>query len=153
MRRAALIRSVQRLVEPGAVVHDAAYMWARHKWMVPYGALWFLTVVALAPIGGIDDWSTRVAIGFAVAGVAVTATTEYRVLALVDDRMVMFTASKIRQVARRKIEEIGWRSTMAPVGGTVLAADWQIGDQQYTVSRSSEQAMSRIAASGPDDAR
>ncbi|MEA2001842.1 MAG: hypothetical protein U9N84_08170 [Actinomycetota bacterium] len=151
MRRAVLLRSISRVLGAGTVVRDGAYMWARHRWMVPYGATAFGAVAFFAPIGGIDDWPTRIAVGAAAAAVAITATTEYRVLAQTDDGVILLKASKIRQVATEVQEELPADATMEPVGGTVLAADWQVGAHRYTVPRSSEQAMNRIAAAQQAD--
>jgi hypothetical protein len=121
-------------------------MWKRHKWMVPYGAFVFAAVALLAPIGGIEDWPTRVAIGAAAIAVAVTATTDYSVVALTDDGLALFKASKIRQVATELREHLPGDVDLTPVGGTLLAADWQVGKHRYTVPRSSEQAMQRMVA-------
>jgi len=148
VRRAFLLNSVSRVLGAGTVVHDAAYMWTRHRWMVPYGAVAFAAVVMFAPIAAIDEWPTRIAIGFAAAGVAVMATTEYRIVAQTNHGLVLMRASKIRQVATVFEEELPADTELAPVGGTLLAADWQVGDQRYTVTRSSEQAMQRMAAAG-----
>ena len=134
-----------------AVVRDAAYLWRRHKWMVPYGAFAFAAVALLAPIGGIEDWPTRVAIGAAAVAVAVTATTDYSVVALTDDGFALFKASKIRQVATGLREHLPHNVELTPVGGTLLAADWQVGKHRYTVPRSSEQAMQRMAAAHTSD--
>lgn len=129
-----------------AVVRDAAYMWTRHRWMVHYGAAVFAAAVLFAPIAGIDDWPTRVAIGLALVAMAVTATTDYRVVAQTDQRLVLLKASRIRQVATALEKELSRTIELTPAGGTVLGADWQVGDHRYTVSRSSEQAMNRMAA-------
>jgi hypothetical protein len=138
-------------VGAGTVVRDAAYMWTRHRWMVPYGGTVFAAVVLFAPIGGMEDWPTRIAIGAAAAGVAVTATTEYRVVAQTDDGVLLLKASKIRQVATELQEELPPDAAMEAVGGTMLAADWQVGAHRYTVSRSSEQAMNRMATARQAD--
>lgn len=147
MRRAVLLRSASRVLD-GAAVPDAAYMWARHRWTMPFAVVVFGAVALLAPIAGVDDWPTRVVIGAAVAAVGVAATTEYRVIARTERGLVLLTASRIRQVAT---SVVGWLPAdveLAPVGGTLLATDWQVGDRRYTVSRSSEQAMERMAATG-----
>ncbi len=151
MRRAFLLNSVGRVLGVGAVVRDAAYVWTRHRWMVPYGIAAFAAVAFFAPIGGIEDWPTRIAVGAAAAAVAITATTEYRVVAQTDDGVILLKASKIRQVATELQQELPPDATMEPVGGTMLAADWQVGDHRYTVPRSSEQAMNRMATARQAD--
>lgn len=127
-------------------MHDAAYMWTRHPWAVPFGALVFAGAVLLAPLVGIEDWPTRTVIALAVASVAVMAATDYRVLAQTNQGLVLLRASKIRQVATALQEHLPADITMAPMGGTLLAADWQVGDRTYTVARSSQRATERMAA-------
>ena len=151
MRRAVLFRSVARVLGDQLVVREAAYVWKRHKWMVPYGAFVFAAVVLLAPIGGIEDWPTRVAIGAAAVAVAVTATTDYSVVAQTDGGFALLKASKIRQVATGLQEHLPGNVELKPVGGTLLASDWQVGKHIYTVPRSSDQAMNRMAAARPTD--
>ncbi len=148
MRRAVLLRSVIRVMRTDTVVHDAAYMWTRHRWAMPFGALVLAAAVLLAPVVGIEDWPTRVVIGLAVASVAVLAATDYRVVAQTGDGIVLLRASKIRQVATGFVETLPPDAQLVQVGGTILAADWQVGDRRYTVARSSEQAMNRMAAAG-----
>lgn len=151
MRRAALIRSITGVLGDQVAVRDAAYMWTRHKWMVPYSSAVFGAVVLLAPIAGIEDWPTRIVFGLAGGAVAVMATTEYWVVAQTDDGFATLEASKIRQVARRLHSHLPRDVELAPVGGTILAADWQVGERRYTVPRSSEQAMQRMAATRSAD--
>jgi hypothetical protein len=153
VRRAVLFRSVTRVLGDQAVVREAAYVWQRHKWMVPYSATVFAAVTLLAPIGGIEDWPTRIAIGAAAVAVAVTATTDYSVVAQTDDGLALFKASKIRQVATELRERLPGDVELTPVGGTLLATDWQVGRRVFTVPRSSDQAMTRMAAAGPSGAR
>lgn len=147
MRRNFLLRSITRILGDEVTVHDAAYMWSRHRWMVPYAAIAFAGVVLFAPVAGIDDWPTRIVIGAAAVAVAVTATTEYWVLALSDKGLHLLAASKIRQVAVRHHENLDADTPVVPVGGTGLTTDWAVGDRRYTVPRSSEQAMGRMATS------
>ena len=146
MRRTFLIRSVQRALGEGMTVYDAAYVWSRHRWMLPFSGVVFAAVVLLTPLGLIDDWPTRIVIGAAAVAVAVTATTEYSVIAQSDGGLHLLTASKIRQVALRFKEHLAPNIQFEPVGGTGLSADWQVGDRRFTVPRSSEQAMARMAA-------
>lgn len=126
-------------------VRDAAYMWSRHRWVIPYAAAVFAVLVWLAPIGGVDDWPTRIVIGLAGLGIAVNASSNYRVLGETNEGLVLLRASRIRQVATVKLENLDRRTELKPAGGTMLAADWQVGGNVYTVARSSEQAMERMA--------
>jgi len=146
MRKAALLRSVQRIVGDYVSVSEAAFMWRRHRLMVPYATIAFVAMVAVAAAVGWDDWPTRIAIGAAGSALAIAATTDYRVIAATSEGIVLFRASKIRQYAVARIETLEDDAQLAPVGGTMLAADWQIGSGVYTVPKSSEQAVNRIAA-------
>lgn len=146
MRRDVLLRSVARLLADGADVTDAAYMWRRHRWVVPFTAATFAAVVLLAENVGWTDWPTRIALGFAASAVAVAASTDYRVLAETASGPVLCKASRIRQAALSVLERVDADAPIEPVGGTVIATDWRVGDEIYTVPRSSEQAMQRIAA-------
>ncbi len=147
MRRAVLLRSASRALD-GADVYDAAYMWARHRWALPFSAVVFGAVAMLAPLAGIDDWPTRVVIGAAAVAVAFAAATDYRVVAQTERGLVLLAASRIRQVATAVVAWLPPDAELAPVGGTLLAKDWQVGDRRYTVARSSDQAMQRMAAAG-----
>lgn len=148
MRRAILLRSVREVLGDGPTVRDAAYVWSRHRWVVPFGATVLAGIVFSAPLAGIDDWPTRVVIGLAGVGLAVTASTTYRVVAQTDTGIVLCRASRIRQVATGVEKRLG-SVEMRPIGGTLLAADWQVGSDLVTVPRSSQDAMARMAGLSP----
>ncbi len=149
MRRAVLLRSVQRVLGDDSEVRDAAYVWSRHRWITPFATLVFVAIVLLAPVAGVEEWPTRLVIGLAGLGVAFLATTDYRVVAETDTGIVVLKASRIRQVATEFGESLARDADLRPVGGTVLATDWLVGDHRYTVPRSSEQAMERMAEGRP----
>jgi len=149
MRRAVLLRSVQRVLGDGAGVRDAAYVWTRHRWSIPFAAMVFAGIALVAPIADIEDWPTRIVLGLAGVAVAVNASTTYRVLAETDDGIVLLKASRIRQVATGVEQKLPANTDLKPVGGTIIATDWLVGNQEYTAPRSSEQAMQRMAASRP----
>lgn len=145
MRRAVLLRSVRGVLGEHVPVRDAAYMWNRHRWFFPYAAVVLAVLVWLAPIAGVDDWPTRIVIGLAGAAIAVNASSSYRVLAETDEGTFLLRASRIRQVATGEPERLSSNASLEPVGGTLLATDWRVGEDVYTVARSSEQAMERMA--------
>jgi hypothetical protein len=145
MRRAVLLRSVRRVLGEHVSVRDAAYMWNRHRWLIPYAMVVFAALVWLAPIAGVDDWPTRIVIGLAGTAVAVNASSDYRVIAETDEGFFMLRASRIRQVAIGEPEKLSSNVILEPVGGTLLATDWRVDDDVYTIARSSEQAMERMA--------
>lgn len=145
MRRAVLLRSVRGVFGEQVSVLDAAYMWNRHRWFMAYAMVVLAALVWLAPIAGIDDWPTRIVIALAGTAIAVNASSSYRVLAETEEGMFLLRASRIRQVATGELEQLPPKASLEPVGGTLLATDWQVGEEIYTVARSSEQAMERMA--------
>ncbi len=149
MRKATLLKSVRRLLGSGEEVHDAAFMWQRHRLMAPFAAVAFVALAFVATGVGWDEWPTRLAIGAAGAAVAVAATTEYRIVAATSTGLKLFRSSRIRQYAVEMIETLPGDADVIPVGGTWLVADWQVGDRVYTVPKSSEQAINRIASGRP----
>ena len=114
--------------------------------MIPFSIVSFLGMLLVSEWAGWDEWSTRIVLGLAAVAVAVAASTDYKVVAHTTDGVVLLQASRIRQVAIGKLERLARDVLVRPVGGTVLAADWEVGGVVYTVPRSSEQAISRIAA-------
>ncbi len=146
MRRAVLLRSVQDVLGGSSTVRDAAYVWSRHRWLVPFATLVFAAIVFLAPLASIEEWPTRIVLGMAGVAVAVMSTTDYRVVAETERGLVMMKASRIRQVAIGGMEVLGPDVLLEPLGGTIIATDWQIGDHRYTAPRSSDEAMQRMAA-------
>lgn len=146
MRRAVLLRSVQQVLGEVVTVRDAAYVWSRHRWLVPFVTVVFAAIVLLAPVAGLQDWPTRIVLGLAGVAVGVMSTTDYRVLAETDSGMVILKASRIRQVAIELLERLASDVVLEPLGGTFLTTDWQVGDHRYTAPPSSDQAMQRMAA-------
>lgn len=122
-------------------------MWSRHRWMVPYAFVAGAAVYAASTWAGFTETSTRVVLAFAAGAIAVNATTDYRVLALTSHGLVLLRGSRIRQTAVSRLDRLSSTIEIRAVGGTVLATDWQVGDDVYTVPKSSEQAIERISRS------
>lgn len=114
--------------------------------MFPFGAAAFVGMVLVADWAGTSDWPTRIVLGAAGVAVAVAATTDYKVLAQTSSGMVLLRASRIRQVATGMIELLPRDLKLVQVGGTIIAADWEVDGSVYTVPKASEQAMSRMSA-------
>ncbi len=145
MRRGFLIRSVQRLLRPDEALVDVVFMWARHRWMMPFTGLAFVGLVAVAAASGIVEWSVRLGLGVAGATVAAMSTTEYRVLAHTTGALVLCRAGRVRQVATGTIERLSADVTITRVGTTLVSSEWMIGDRRYTVPRNFGQAMEAVA--------
>lgn len=145
MRHAILLRSVARLLKEGEPLVDAAYMWRRHPHMLWYGGAAFALLVAVAAAVGWQEWPARVGFGAAGGAVAVYSTTEYRVLARTSERLVLFQASRIRQVARSVIDYYPAATPIEMVDGNMLATSWSFSGVSYTVPKSSERSIRLIA--------
>ncbi|MBK5268133.1 MAG: hypothetical protein JJE47_11940 [Acidimicrobiia bacterium] len=146
MRHAILLRSVARLLNEGESLVDAAYMWRRHPYMLWYGGLAFVALVAIAASVGWQEWPSRLGFGAGAAAIAIYSTTEYRVLARTPGRLILCKASRIRQVARSITEDYPTRTPLTMVDGNMLATTWAFEGLTYTVPKSSERSMRVIAA-------
>jgi len=145
MRHAILLRSVARLLNDGESLVDAAYLWRRHPYMFWYGGVAFIALVAIAASVGWQEWPSRVGFGAGAAAVAIYSTTDYRVLARTGGRLILFRASRIRQVARSVIESYPSSTPIEMVDGNMLATSWSLAGASYTVPKSSERSMRLIA--------
>jgi hypothetical protein len=146
MRRSILLHSVERLLEPGEKLEDAAFMWARHRLGYAYAAGAFVALVIVAIASGFEPWPSRIVIGIAGATVALSATTNYRVLALTTSNLVVLDAGRLRQVARRVKRRLPRGAAVTIVRDTMITTDWLVDGAEYTVPKGSQRAMERIAA-------
>jgi len=126
---------------------DAALLWVRRPWSYVYGSAIFAALLTGAVLAGFDTWTSRFGLAAIGASIAVVATTDYRILALTTDDLVMCRAGRLRQVARSIIDRPPMATEMFPIGGTMLTAEWKIGKVTYTVTKSSQQSLARISAS------
>ncbi len=145
MRRRVLIESVQKRLRADDELREVAYMWHRHRWTLPFAILAAIGVAGVAALVGVGSWGSLVAVGLAAAAVAATAATEYRVLAATQRGLVLLRASRIRQVAVEVLERLPASTPVTLVGNNFVLTDWLVGDRRYTVPKSSESAMTRIA--------
>ena len=141
-----MIASVEKALGREGVVREAAYLWTRHHWSAWFATISFIGIVVAAPLGGIEDWATRIVLGLAAVAVATLATTDYRVVADTTEGLMLLKASRIRQVATQIERRLGTTTTVEPEGGTIIYSDWRVGNMVFTAPRSSQPAMERIAA-------
>ena len=120
-------------------------MWSRHRWMIPYAAVAALAVFLTSEWAGFTELSTRTALAFAAGAVAVNATTDYRVVAKTAKGLVLLRGSRVRQHAVAVITRLPRSTKIEPIGGTVLATDWAVGESVFTVPKGHERALERIA--------
>lgn len=144
MRQQVLVRSVARLLAPGETVGEAAYMWRRHSMGLVFGAVAFVVVGGIAAVAG-TDWPTiPFVLGMVTATAVYTLTSEFRVLATTDRRLVLCRGGRFRQVAVEWIGDVD-RASIEPIGGSMLATDWRIDGTVYSISKSYEKAIHAIA--------
>ena len=120
-------------------------MWSRHRWMIPYAIVAAAAVFFTSEWAGFTEVSTRIALAFAAGAIAVNATTDYRVVAKTARGLVLLRGSRVRQHAVAVISRLPNNTKIEPVGGTVLASDWAVGESVFTVPKSHERALERIA--------
>lgn len=120
-------------------------MWSRHRWMIPYAIVAAAAVFFTSEWAGFTEVSTRIALAFAAGAIAVNATTDYRVVARTTKGLVLLRGSRVRQHAVAVISRLPKNTKIEPVGGTVLASDWAVGESVFTVPKSHERALERIA--------
>lgn len=145
MRNQILAASVARLLPRGSELTEVAVMWQRHRLMLSFGAVVALVVGVGARVVGFPV-SSSVGLAAAAAAVAATATTEYRVLASTTDGLHLLRGSRVRRAAVEYLHVLPERTTVELVGNQFVITEWRVGDDHYTVPRSSESAMTRIAA-------
>jgi hypothetical protein len=150
MRRSFLLRSVERVLDPEERLEDAAFMWSRHRLGYVHAAASFVALVIVAIAAGFEPWPSRLVIGVAGAAVALTATTNYRVLALTSRNLVVLDGGRLRQVARRVKRRLPRDAAVRIVRDTMLTTDWLVDGVEYTVPKGSQRAMERIAAQQAD---
>ncbi len=146
MRRKVLVRSVRRLLRADEEIIDVAFMWSRHRLMIPYVLASFVALTAVAVAVGFDSWASRAGLGVGGSAVAAMATTNYRVLAQTSRGFVLMRASRVRQYAVEITERLKSPIEMTPQTSYMVATDWLVEDLRYTVPKSSEQSMVRMAA-------
>jgi hypothetical protein len=144
MRRRFLLESVRRNLGRDEEPLEVAVMWQRHHWMVPFALAAALAVGLGAAVVGFTGPSA-VAVGVAAAAVAATATTEYRVLVRTDAGLRLLRASRIRQVATGLVEQLPDDAVVELVANQFVVTEWLVDGRRYTVGKSSEAAMTRIA--------
>lgn len=145
MRDRVLHNSVRAALPADERVMHVAHMWSRHPFMLPYAAVAFIAMMALAIAVGVEQWGGRVGLGLAAGAVAAMAATEYRVLALTTEGLVLFRSGKIRQKATDVLERLPKSADVQPVGSNLVITDWSVGDRVYSVMKRHQNAMVAIS--------
>ena len=148
MRRQVLWSSVRRVLDTDEELLDIAYMWHRHRLMLPYA----IAAGVLCGIGGVlvgFGVASAAAIGVAAAAIAASAVTEYRVLAITELGLVLMKGGRIRQVATGLIERLPDTTTVEREASNMIISEWRVGESRYSVLRRFESTMAAIAAAYP----
>ena len=146
MRRRVLIRSIQRLLKPDDHVARAAFMWRLHRWALPLGVVAGAAVALLGLVtGNFESVAFAIAAGIAVGAVASLASAEYRVLALVNDELVMMRGSRTRNVAVEVLERRLPNNSVRLVSSTAVVSDWLILERRFSTTRRYQQEMIEMA--------
>jgi len=142
MRRQVLLRSIQRLL-PGGLIIEAAWMWQPHRLLIPMMPIVGVVVAVAAIVVGFERPS---AIAIGVAGVAVlaSASTHHRVLVTTDAGVRLLRGSRIRRTALERLEDPDSAAPF-PVANRFVMTEWNVGGATWSVPKSSEAAMVRIA--------
>jgi len=148
MRRVVLLRSVQKLLRDDEHVVEAAYLWSRHRLLLPFALGAFVLVAVVAALVGFGGWAAPVGLGLAGAAVAAMATTEYRVLAQTDRGFMLCRGSRVRQAATGLIERLPDDLELSLVGNQMVLTEWTVGDRRFSAPKASEQALVRMARPG-----
>lgn len=144
MRQQILLASAARHLPQGVQLVEAVVMWRRHHLMVPFAVVVAVVVGVGASFVGFGA-ASAVALAVAAAAVGASATTDHRVLASTTDGLHLLRASRIRRAAVGHLERLPDTTSIELVGNQFVITEWQVGDRRFTVPRSSESAMARIA--------
>ena len=143
MRRSLLLRSAQQFFGADIEVTNAVYMWHRTRSWLPFvlGTNAVTFGIGLLLGFGIQN-AVLIAVG--LGAVASAASTRYFVLARGGDTIGLLTGSPVRRVARSLVRLDLTIDHIAASGNTLLATDWSIDGEIYTVPKSCEQDMQAI---------
>lgn len=145
VRQSILLRSVQRLLDPGEQVRSAVMMSTRHRWFLPYAAAAALALFVVATASGIDNMLNRVMLAGCGAAIAGMATTNHSVLAETTTGFVICRSSRIRQYAKAISERLPADTALTMVGSTVVTSDWNVNGVIYTMTKRWEATMRQLS--------
>lgn len=140
------MKSVARRLGDDEQIVAVAFMWQRHRLMLPFAVAAALGVLVVSALVGFEGSVALAGLSVAGAAVAAMATTDYAVLARTGSGLVLMRGSRIRQTAVELSERLPASCEVESVDSTLVLSTWLVGDRYYTVPKSSESAMTRIAA-------
>ncbi len=149
MRRDVLWRSVRRVLGTDEELLDVAYMWQRHRLLVPFAAVAAVIGGGGAALAGFTSPASIFAVALAAVAVAASAATDYRVLAVTASGLVLMKGARVRQVATALIERLPESTTVERVSGNLVIGEWRVGDRRFSVLRRFESTMAAVALRFP----
>ncbi len=149
MRREVLWRSVRRILANDEQILDVAYIWRRHRLLIPLVAVAALIGGGAAALAGFTSIASIAAVALAAVAVAASASTEYRVLAVTEGGLVLMRGGRIRQVATALIERLPDSTTVERVSSNLVISEWRVGTDRFSALRRYESTMSAISMKFP----
>lgn len=149
MRREVLWRSARRVLGTDEEILDVAYMWRRHRLLVPFAAVAAVIGGGGAALAGFASFASIAAVALAAVAVAAWAATEYRVLVVTDGGLVSMKGGRIRQVATAMIVRLPETTAVERVSNNLVISEWRVGDDRFSVLRRFESTMAAIAVRYP----
>jgi len=120
-------------------------MWRRANLWFPFTISAGLIVLVAGRLFGFEGVNL-VGVALLAGAVASAASTRYFVLARTANSTLLLTGSPIRRVARAVARDDLTAGHIVAAGNTMLATDWSIDGEIYTVPKSCEQDMQAIIA-------
>lgn len=148
MRQRNLLRSVQRLLDDGEKVRAASYGYARHPWTIVYALAAGCAMFVLVGVLGGYTVQSRVLLGAIAAGIAVAATTEYRIFASTTSGLLILKGSRFRLTATSVLKRVGEEIEFVPVGGNLVTVEWRIDGVIYSVPKRADSELAKVLANG-----
>ena len=109
----------------------------------------FAGLVVVATLVEVEGWPARMVLGVGGAAIAISATSRYWVLAGTTSGLVLFRGSRVRQQATELVERLRPSTRLDRVSGSMLTAEWAIGDRVFAASRSHDHELRQLAAGAP----
>lgn len=140
VRQRILLRSVRSLVGPHATVARAAVLKRLHRHAAALAIAVLLAGLAITTAIGIVSWYDRVVVAGLLAVLVVSITGEVRILAEVDESLVLFVGSRIRQVAVSRLGPIEG-ADLEKMSSTLITSEWRVGNERYTVGKRADKSI------------
>lgn len=136
-----LFASVVRLLRVDEDLQSVVYMWRRSRLSFPF-AVGAAVAMAVASVAfGVESAGSIVALMFATAGIAVLASTEYRVLAQTQRGFVLCRASRVRRVGTEVLRRFPLDLDIERVGNSFVFTEWAVDGVRYGLPKRDEASM------------